>query len=61
MVGDRMTALGAGFFRLFNHRLEIAEIEIFQHARQISRRPGLLALGSDALDALERVAGSGGG
>ena len=28
MVGDHMAAFGASFFRLVNHRLEIAEIEI---------------------------------
>ena len=39
LVGDRMATGGAGFLGLVNHRLKVSEIEIFQHARQIARRP----------------------
>jgi hypothetical protein len=56
-----MTALGAGFFRLFNHRLEIAEVEIFQHPCKIACRPRFVTFRADAFDSLERVAGAGGG
>jgi hypothetical protein len=59
MVGDRMAALQARFLRLLNHGLEISEVEVFQHPRQIAGGPGIVAFRVDALDALERVAGGG--
>jgi hypothetical protein len=31
MVGHGVAAFGAGFFGLFNHRLEVAEVEVFEH------------------------------
>src|ERR1017187_9184854 len=39
MVSNRVTALGARFLRLLDHRFKIAEVEIFQHPRKITRRP----------------------
>ncbi len=53
MVGHRLAALGAGLLGFFHHRLKIAEIEVFQHARQITGRPRFVAFRVDALKPLE--------
>jgi hypothetical protein len=39
MVSHRVAASGAGFLCLVNHRLEIAEYGVFQHAREIAGGP----------------------
>jgi hypothetical protein len=59
MVGHGMAAFGAGFFGLFNDRLEVAEIEVLEHAGQIACGPRFVAFRIQPLDALECVAGSG--
>jgi hypothetical protein len=59
MVGHGMAAFGAGFFGLFNHRLEVAEVEVFEHTGKIARGPEIRTGGIDALDAFEGVAGGG--
>jgi hypothetical protein len=59
MVAWGMAALDTGLSVLFDHGLEIAEIEVFEHSRQIARRPRFAALCIDLLDTLESVAGPG--
>jgi len=43
VVCHGMAALGAGFFGLFNHWLEVAEVEVFEHTGKIAREPGFVA------------------
>jgi hypothetical protein len=59
MVGDRVATVRAGFAGLGDDGDEVAEVGLFEHARQFARGPEFRTGGLDALDALEGVAGGG--
>ena len=56
MVGNLVAVLFAGFARLVDDRDEIAEVGVFEHPRQLARRPEFVALSIDALDSLKGIA-----
>ncbi len=59
MVGDIVAAFVARLPGLFNDRMKMTEVEIFQDTRKIAGRPRFITFRADVLDALEGVGGGG--